>query len=260
MSDKNWTTRSFDCIVIGGGPAGATVAALLADYAHDVLLLERLQFPRHHIGESLMPASYHTFKRLGMLEQLKASDFPRKQSVQFVSATGKDSQPYFFPDRDPDEWSTTWQVKRDRFDVMMLDNARKHGATVVQGVGVKKVLFDGTRATGVSAVIDGEMRELRSRVVVDATGMSAVLSKQLDIREPDERLKNAAIYAYYKGALRDEGRNAGATIIIHTPDRTGWFWFIPLPDDVASIGVVAPPSYLCSARGDDPLATIRWRR
>jgi len=256
MSDTNWTSCSYDCLVVGGGPAGATVGTLLAKQGHDVLVLERDKFPRHHIGESLMPQSYHTFKRLGMLEKLKATNFPKKQSVQFVSATGKDSQPYYFPDRDPGEWSTTWQVPRDKFDVMMLDNAREHGANVQENILVREVLFEDDRAVGVRLTVDGKTYEVRSSVVVDATGMTALLSRQLDIREPDEKLKKASIYAYYKGALRDEGRNAGATIIINTPDRAGWFWYIPLPDDLASIGVVAPPSHLCSGRGDDPLATL----
>jgi flavin-dependent dehydrogenase len=92
--------------------------------------------------------------------------------------------------------------------------------------------------------------------VVDATGQSAMLSRQLRLRYPDTGLKHAAIYSYFKNARRDEGRNAGAIIVIHTPQRNGWFWFIPLPDDITSIGVVAPPSYLTTARGDDPLTTL----
>jgi len=247
---------AYDCVVIGGGPAGATVGTLLADRGHRVLILERATFPRHHIGESLMPQTYWTFKRLGMLEKLAASDFPTKQSVQFVSASGKDSQPFYFTDRDPAEWSVTWQVRRDTFDRMMLDNAREHGAEVVHGANATEVLFDGGRAVGVRATVDGTSRKIGAEVVVDATGMAALLSRQLDIRRPDPQLKNAAIYAYYEGAQRDEGRNAGATIVIHTPDRKGWFWFIPLPDDTVSVGVVAPPSYLCAGRGDDPLATL----
>ncbi len=247
---------AYDCIIVGGGPAGATAATLLADHGHDVLVLERSRFPRHHIGESLMPRTYGTLQRLGMIQKLEATDFPRKESVQFVSASGRDSQPYYFTDRDPGEWSRTWQVPRDRFDQMMLDNAREHGASVREGADVSEVLFEGDRAVGVTARIDGSIKKISARVVVDATGMSALLSRQLGVREPDEILRSAAIYAYFKGALRDEGRNAGATIIIHTPQRRGWFWYIPLPDDVASVGVVAPPSYLCTGRGDDPLATL----
>ena len=248
--------ESYDCVIIGGGPAGATVATLLADYGHKVLLLEKSTFPRHHVGESLMPETYWTFKRIGMLEKLKASDFPRKQSIQFVSASGKESQPFYFTDRDPNEWSVTWQVTRPAFDKMMLDNAREHGAEIREGVRMKEVLFKETRAVGVRAIFGDAAVNVFADVVVDATGQSAVLSRQLNLRYPDNQLKNASIYAYYEGATRDTGRNAGATVIIHMPDRNGWFWFIPLSNDVASIGVVAPPSYLFAGRGDDSLATL----
>ncbi|MCP4246813.1 MAG: NAD(P)/FAD-dependent oxidoreductase [bacterium] len=248
--------ETFDCVILGGGPAGATVGTLLADMGRKTLILEKANFPRHHIGESLIPQAYWTLKRLGMLEQLEASDFPRKQSVQFVSASGKESQPFYFTDRDPHECSITWQVRRDVFDEMMLDNARRHGAQVRHGVLVNEVLFEGSRAVGVRATVAGKVQKITARVVVDATGQSAILSRQLNIRYADARLRKAAIYAYYQGAVRDQGRDAGATIIIHTPSRDGWFWYIPLPDDITSIGVVAPPSDLCAGRGDDPLVTL----
>lgn len=248
--------EQHDCIVIGGGPAGATAATLLAEWGHEVLLLEKATFPRYHIGESLMPQTFWIFKRLGVLNTLRASAYPRKQSVQFVNASGKESLPYYFTDRDPNEWSTTWQVWRDEFDRMMLDNARERGAVVREGVSVSKVLFEGSRAVGVVARQNGRESEIAARVVIDATGIAAVLSNQLGIRSPDPKLKKAAVYSYYEGAYRDEGRNAGATIIIHTPDRSGWFWFIPLPDDLTSVGIVAAPSYLCSGRGNDPAATL----
>ncbi len=248
--------ESYDCVVIGGGPAGSTVSTILSDFGHSVLLLERAKFPRHHIGESLMPQTYWTFKRIGMLEKLKRSDFTPKESVQFVSSTGHDSQPYYFTDRDPKEWSVTWQVKRDRFDEMMLDNAREHGVEAHEGVGVKEVLFDGSRAVGVRAMVGGEAREVRCKVVIDATGVNALLSKQLGIREGEPGLKNAAVYAYWKGAHRDEGRNAGATLVISTPDKQGWFWSIPLENDITSIGIVGKPQFLITGRGDDPLAIL----
>jgi len=256
IADGSRTHDPHDCIVVGGGPAGSTVGTLLAQLGHRVLLLEKSRFPRHHIGESLMPQTYWILERLGMLAKLKASDFPVKESVQFVSASGQESQPYFFPDRDPNDWSFTWQVKRDRFDLMMLDNAREHGVEVREGVRVSEVLFDGSRAVGVRIAGDSANTDVRTKVVIDATGVNAVLSKQLGIREGEPDLKNAAIYAYWKGAHRDPGRNAGATLVISTPDKQGWFWSIPLPNDITSIGIVAKPQYLITGRGDDPLATL----
>ncbi len=247
---------TYNCVVMGGGPAGATAGALLARHGHSTLVLEKDPFPRHQIGESLMPQTYWTFQRLGVLDQLEASAFPRKESVQFVSASGKESQPYYFSDRDPRKCSVTWQVRRDEFDRMMLDNARKCGATVQERARVVSVLFDGTRATGVKVNVDGDDRVIRAKVVVDATGQSTLLSRQLNLRQADPDLKQGAIYAYYKNAVRDEGRNAGATIIIHTPNRDGWFWFIPLPDDLSSVGLVAPPSVLFGGRGGDPLVPL----
>ncbi|MCB9851279.1 MAG: tryptophan 7-halogenase [Phycisphaerales bacterium] len=249
-------SEAYDVVVIGGGPAGATAATILAQHGRRVLVLERDTFPRHHIGESLMPQTYHTFERIGMLDKLTASDFPRKESVQFVSASGKDSAPFFFNDWRPVPSSTTWQVPRDRFDEMMLENAREHGADVRSGVRVTRVVFEGLRAVGVCAIIDGKECEIAAKVVVDASGQDTLLARQLGIKQNDEVLRNGAIYAYYQGAQRDEGRNSGATIIIHTADREGWFWFIPLANDITSVGVVAPPEYLFTGRGDNPQATL----
>ena len=186
---------AYDCIVIGGGPSGATVSTLLADHGHKVLVLEKSTFPRHHIGESLMPQTYWVFQRLGMLDKLKASDFPRKESVQFVNAAGKESQPFYFHDRRPHECSITWQVRRAEFDRMMLDNAREHGVEVREKALVKEVLFEGDRAVGVRATINGDPVQLSARVIIDASGQSGVLSRQLRLRVGDPGLKNAAIYA-----------------------------------------------------------------
>ena len=250
------TENSYDCIVLGGGPAGSTTATILADHGHRTLLLERSRFPRHHIGESLMPQTYDIFARLGVLDKLKASDCPRKASVQFVSANGKESHPFYFTERDPHERSTTWQVRRDEFDQMMLDNARKHGVEVREGVRAKSVLFDGARAVGVAAATDTTNVDITAKIVIDATGQSSIIAKQLDLWRPDPDLRNGSIYGYYQGARRGHGRDAGATIIVHTPDRKGWFWFVPLREGLTSIGLVAPPAYLFAGRGDDPLATF----
>ncbi|MCH8853813.1 MAG: tryptophan 7-halogenase, partial [Planctomycetes bacterium] len=247
MNDK-----LLDCVIMGGGPAGATVATVLAQHGQRVRVLEKAWFPRPHIGESLVPHTYWTFERIGMLDKLRRTDFPRKQSVQFINALGNESQPFYFPDFDPGEHSTTWQVPRPEFDKLMLDNAREHGVEVTEGAIVGRVLFEGQRAVGVQAVVDGVTLEIPAKVVVDATGQSTLLSRQLKLRQADDKLKNSSIYGYYRGALRDSGRNAGATVIIYSPNGDGWFWSIPLADDLTSVGLVAPSKALWSGAGDDP--------
>jgi flavin-dependent dehydrogenase len=248
MTESNET---YDCIVIGGGPAGSTVATLVADAGHKVLVIERAKFPRFHIGESLMPETYWTFQRLGMLPKLKDSEFVKKYSVQFVTASGRESQPFYFDERDPRDCSQTWQVLRSKFDEMLLDNAAEHGATVWQEANVNEVLLEPSetdglpRATGVIVTRKGEFpRRINAKVVVDATGTSAMLSKRLGIRKGDPNLRKAALFAHYKGCARDPGKNGGATLVLSTKQNDGWFWYIPLPDDVTSIGVVGDLSRL----------------
>lgn len=246
---------TYDVVVIGGGPGGATVAALVAEAGRKVLLVERGRFPRFHIGESLMPETYWTFKRLGMLPKMKASPFVRKYSVQFTNASGKDSAPFYFDEMNPHECSQTWQVVRSRFDQMMLENAAEHGAEVWQDANVQDVIFEPAendalpRATGVIVNRKGEPSvRVNAKVVVDATGTSALLSKKLGIREPDPKLRKASLFAHYKGARRDPGKNEGATLVLSTVSQDGWFWYIPLPDDVVSIGVVGDVDRLITSR------------
>src|SRR5271168_4970960 len=164
-----------DVIVIGGGPGGSTASTLIAQQGRKVKLYERERFPRFHIGESLIPETYWVLQRLNMLAKMKASPFVKKYSVQFVNSMGKLSAPFYFWDNKPHECSQTWQVIRSEFDLMMLNNAREHGVDAQEGVRVLDVLFEGegTRAVGVRIQPEGEPpREVRARVVVDASGQS----------------------------------------------------------------------------------------
>jgi flavin-dependent dehydrogenase len=247
---------SHDVVIIGGGPAGATCGALLAQQGRKVLILERSRFPRFHIGESLMPESYWVFKRLGMLPKLKNSPFVKKYSVQFVNATGKESQPFYFDEMNPHECSQTWQVTRAEFDKMMLDNAREAGCEVWEEANVSDVHLEPSdtddlpRATGVTMSRNGYPPvRVDARIIVDATGTAALISRKLGIRTGDPRLRKASIFAHYKGGLRDEGKNEGATLVLSLPNQDGWFWYIPLQDDIVSVGVVADPEYLFNNRG-----------
>src|SRR4029079_3090827 len=221
-----------DVVVIGGGPAGSTVSTLLAQQGVTVTLFERERFPRFHIGESLIPETYWVLKRLNMLPKMQRSHFVKKYSVQFVNAAGKLSALFYFWDNKPHECSQTWQVVRGEFDKMMLENAREHGVQAHEGVHVLEVLFDGNRAVGVR-IRDGsgERREVRAKVVVDASGQAALLQNRFRLRVWDPVLNKGAIWTYWKGAYRDTGRDEGATMVIQTSNRSGWFWYIPQHDD-----------------------------
>jgi flavin-dependent dehydrogenase len=189
--------------------------------------------------------TYWVLQRLGMLDELKGSRFVKKYSVQFVTATGKLSEPFYFLDHKPHESSQTWQVLRSDFDYRMLKNARRHGVNVREGVRVLEVLFDGRRAIGVRiADEDGAEQEVRARVVVDASGQSSMIQSRLGLREWDPVLKKAALWTYWEGAYRDTGRDEGATLVLQVAGKSGWFWYIPLHDNVISVGVVAAYDYL----------------
>lgn len=237
--------NQYDCVVIGGGPAGCTAAALVADAGFSTLLVERDAVPRFHVGESLMPETYWTLKRLGVLEEMKASANPKKFSVQFVSHTGRESQPFYFFKRDEHESSQTWQVLRSQFDQMLWNNAAAKGADCHDRTRVVEVLFESDRACGVRVKdSSGQARDVAASVVIDATGQQALVANRLGLVEPNQRLKKAAIWTYYRGARRDSGVDEGATIILHTKDKQTWFWFIPLLDDVTSVGVVGDVDYV----------------
>src|SRR6185295_16689572 len=224
------TKNKYDVIVIGGGPAGSTVASILAREGRSVVLFEKERFPRHHIGESLMTDTYLTFERMGLLEKMKSSPFVRKYSVQFANPAGKESRPFYFFEALHHESAVTWQITRAQFDLMLIEHAAEQGADVYQETLIKRVLFDGDRATGVEAKMkDGALVTFEAPVVVDATGQSAMLSNKFGWRVRDPQLKKAVLYSYFKNAHREPDLNGGATLVLRTePGSGGWFWYIPL--------------------------------
>lgn len=249
----NMNSNIYDVIVMGGGPAGSSVASILAREGRKVVVFEKEQFPRHHIGESLMTDTYFTFQRMGFLEKLKQSPFVRKYSVQFANPQGKESRPFYFFEANHHESAVTWQITRAAFDHMLIDHAAEQGATVYQKTQVKQVIFDGDRAVGVEALMtDGSLQRFDAKVVVDATGQTAMLSNKFRWRMRDPKLKKAVLYSYFKDAQREPDLNGGATLVLRTqPGSNGWFWYIPLEDDITSVGIVADPEYLVKGRGQD---------
>src|SRR5260221_1136516 len=245
--------QDYDSILIGGGPAGSSAAAILAEYGHRALVIEREQFPRYHIGESLIPFTFGPLERLGMIPKMRASHFVKKYSVSFVQPDGRRSQPFYFFNRyDRETVAQTWQVLRSEFDQMLLDNAREKGAEVREETTVNRLLMDGERVVGVEAADkSGRSFEVRAPITLDCSGKEAFASNRRGWRLPDPYLNKIAVWTYYKGSKREPGLDEGATTVAYVPEK-GWFWHIPQHNDMVSVGVVAEAKYLTRGGVKEP--------
>ncbi|HZJ13431.1 MAG TPA: NAD(P)/FAD-dependent oxidoreductase [Chthoniobacteraceae bacterium] len=244
----------FDAILIGGGPAGSCASAILAEYGHRVLVLEREKFPRYHIGESLIPFTFGPLERIGMIPKMKASHFVKKYSVTFVQPDGRRSQPfYFFARYDRETVAQTWQVLRSEFDQMLLDNAREKGAEVREATTVNRLFMDGEQVVGVEATDrkSGRTYEVRAPITLDCTGKEAFTANKRGWRMHDPYLNKIAVWTYYKGSKREPDIDEGATTVAYVPEK-GWFWHIPQHDDMVSVGVVAEGKYLTRGGVKEP--------
>lgn len=241
--DRSALCGDLDALILGGGPAGATAAAVLAAKGRNVLVVEREPFPRYKVGESLLPYCYFPLERIGMVDKLRASSFVKKYSVQFAAMDGRVSAPFYFFQHFDHPASQTWQVVRSEFDQMMLDNAVEKGARVLMGATAKRLLMSGGRCEGLMVEHGGETFPIRAPVTIDCGGRHGFAATELGWVVPDPRLNKVAIWTYYRGALRDAGHDEGATTVAYLPGK-GWFWYIPLPEDTVSVGVVAERDYL----------------
>ena len=251
-------SKSYEAIIIGGGPAGASSATILAEYGHRVLILEREKFPRYHIGESLIPFTFQPLQRLGMIPKMKQSHFVKKYSVTFVQPDGARSQPFYFFNRyDRDTVAQTWQVLRSEFDQMMLDNAREKGAEVREETTVNRMLMEDGKVVGVEATDkSGRTYEVRAPITLDCSGKEAFASNRNGWRLRDPYLNKIAVWTYYQDSKRGEGIDEGDTTVAFVPDK-GWFWHIPQHNRMTSVGVVAEGKYLTRDGVKDPKAIFQ---
>ena len=239
-----------DVVVIGGGPAGATTATLLAERGHRVVLLEKDSHPRFHIGESLLPANIPMFDKLGVADEMRAIGM-EKWGATFVSPWHDYTAGFEFADGTDPSIPLAYQVRRSEFDEILFRRAQRAGAEAREECRVREVdLGDARRPPTVSATDrDGAQREYRAKFIVDATGRDTFLANRLKVKRRNPKHASSAMFGHFRNAERDAGRLEG-NIIIFWFDH-GWFWFIPLKDGVTSVGAVVWPYYM-KAR-DKPL-------
>jgi flavin-dependent dehydrogenase len=237
----------YDAIVIGGGPAGSTVAARLASKGRHVLLLEKEQMPRFHIGESLLPCSMPMFDELGVTPLL-AERFLPKHAAEFVTADGTLTRRYPFAEGVVPGPAMAYEVDRAELDALLLDNAKRLGADVRQGTEAKSFTIE--QGEGVHVTVknpDGSEQGLGARLLIDASGQRAYVATKLGYKQMDPQLKNFAVFSHYEGAARGSGDREGDISIVLVDE--GWWWVIPLRGDRTSVGLVAPAR---SLRGHKP--------
>ncbi|MEU8690182.1 tryptophan 7-halogenase [Streptomyces sp. NPDC048665] len=246
-------TSEYDLVVVGGGPAGATAATAVALRGHRVLLLERDTFPRYQIGESLLPATVHGLCRLlGVADEVARAGFTPKRGG--TMRWGRDPLPWQFSfsmtPRLPEPTATAFQVERSRFDEILLRNAERVGVQVREGSPVRRVLSVGGRVRGVEYTDrDGTARTAQARYVIDASGNTSRIHSQVGgARVYSDFFRNLAVFGYYAGGRRLPEPDSGN--IFCAAFDAGWLWYIPLRDDLTSVGAVIAPEHLAAVQGD----------
>ncbi|MFD0654689.1 FAD-dependent oxidoreductase [Streptomyces malaysiensis subsp. malaysiensis] len=229
------------------------MAAFAAMQGHRVLLLEKEEFPRYQIGESLLPSTVHGIcGLLGVTEELESAGFVRKRGGTF--RWGSNSEPWSFDfalsEKFAGPTSYAYQVERAKFDQLLLDNARRKGVEVRERCAVRDVLEDDGRVRGVRYTDpDGAERTVHAQFVVDATGNQSRLQRYIGgQRRYSDFFQNIALFGYFEGGRRLPSPNSGNITCVAFP--SGWFWYIPLSDTLTSVGAVVRKECADQVRGD----------
>jgi flavin-dependent dehydrogenase len=242
-------TADCECqvLVMGGGPAGSTAATLLSRVGRKVILLEKAQHPRFHIGESLLPMNLPLFERLGVLDKVRAMGV-FKPGADFEADNERGYNTFAFSRAIGNSPPHAYQVWRQDFDKMLFDHARATGADAREGHEVIAVEQINSRRSNVEVHTDeGHSYRITTQYVVDATGRDTFLASKKRLRRKNIEHQSAAIFGHFRGAECRPGEDAG-NISIYRFDH-GWIWMIPLPKGVMSIGAVCRPAYLKQRRG-----------
>ncbi len=250
MTDAQPRTQTGNCdvFVIGGGPAGSTAAALLAERGFKVVLAEKERHPRFHIGESLLPMNIPLLEKLGVKDRVDAIAM-YKYGAEFNSPQHANNVTFQFGEAWDKSFPLAYQVKRAEFDQILFEHCVSKGAHAMQECRVNAVELRGAQGARVhTRESDGTTQVWDARFLVDASGRDTVLANHFGIKHRNRKHNSAALYAHFEGAHRLPGRDEGNISIFWL--EHGWFWFIPLRDGVTSVGAVCWPYYLKSRRTD----------
>jgi flavin-dependent dehydrogenase len=233
---------NYDVIIIGGGPGGSTAGSVLARAGKKVLILERERFPRFHVGESLIPYGNDELRAIGVWEKLEQGEFMPKLGAEFVTGNSLASVRVLFGRYLAPPYAQTFQVERSRFDQLLLNHAIESGCEVWQETKVNTAAVSNEGAK-VTCVRHGQAHEISARWILDARGRDAFLGKQMQLPRTDLGLpKKLAIFAHFKGALRNDAPAEGYITVVRLD--FGWFWMIPLDAEKTSIGLVQTIDHL----------------
>lgn len=251
--------------IIGGGPGGSTAAMFLAREGIQAVIIEKETFPRYHIGESMSGECGAILRRLGLGDEMLKRGHPIKRGLTVYGTNGKNA--WYIPVKGRDEnWKLfdqyTWQVRRSDFDKMMLNEAVARGAVVVPGRAAKPLLNEDGSVRGVQVhMVDGGVQDIESELLLDCSGQATFLANA-GVTGPKYRGsydKQIAIFSHVSGAIRQEPPESGNTIIFYK-GKFHWAWFIPIDDEVVSVGVVTSAAYFLGTGEDKKDFLIRELR